>query len=390
MTMHHSFKNPDFSIAMLGGGQLGKMFLAEARRLDIKINVLDPNPEAPARKGADFFKKGDFKDYDTVINFASGAGAIVIEIESVNVDALEELETRGIPCFPPSRVLRIIQNKGRQKDFFRDHEIPTSDYKKYKKLESLKIDISKGIRSLPFVWKIAEGGYDGFGVKIVRNQKDLDNLAKGECIVESLENIKKEIGVIVARDLNNKITSFPPVQMEFHNDTNQVEFVTCPADISRNLSQKCTEMAISVGQSLKTNGLLAVELFILENDKIVVNELAPRPHNSGHLTIEACNVSQFEQLLRCACQFPLSDIKLHSASVMANIIGRPDFEGPVKYVGLNDALKIDHAKLHLYGKTKTRPHRKMGHVTVIGKSIEEARKKAKEFKSLLLVQSEDL
>ena len=388
--MQYSFDNQDFSIAMLGGGQLGKMLLAEAGRLDIKINVLDPNSEAPAKKGANFFKKGDFKDYDTVIKFASDADAVVIEIESVNVEALEELENRGIPCFPPSRVLRIIQNKGRQKDFFKEHEIPTSDYKKFKNLESLKVDVLKGNKSLPFVWKIAEGGYDGFGVKIVKNLKDLDNLAKGECIVESLENIKKEIGVIVARDLNEEIIAFPPVQMEFHDDANQVEFVTCPAEISKNLSQKCTEMAISVGQSLKTNGLLAVELFILEDDKIVVNELAPRPHNSGHLTIESCNVSQFEQLLRCACQFPLSQVKLNSASVMANIVGEPGFEGLVKYVGLNDALKIDYAKLHLYGKTQTRPHRKMGHVTIISDSIEDARKKAKEFKSILLVQSKNL
>ena len=178
--------------------------------------------------------------------------------------------------------------------------------------------------------------------------------------------------------------------MEFHDDANQVEFVTCPAEISKNLSQKCIEMALSVGQSLKTNGLLAVELFILEDDKIVVNELAPRPHNSGHLTIESCNVSQFEQLLRCACQFPLSQVKLNSASVMANIVGEPGFEGLVKYVGLNDALKIDYAKLHLYGKTQTRPHRKMGHVTIISDSIEDARKKAKEFKSILLVQSKNL
>ncbi len=388
--MNHILSNKNFNISLLGGGQLGKMFLAEARRLDICINVLDPSPDPPARLGANHFKQGDFKDFDTVLKFCSKSNAVVIEIETVNADALEALEKRGIPCFPPSRVLRIIQNKTRQKTFFKDANIPSSPFAIYENLKSLKDSIFDGSQSFPFVWKISEGGYDGFGVKVIKNEKDTIDLPEGESIAESLVDIEKEIGVVVARDTNGKIRVFPPVEMEFHDNANQVEFVICPSDISEEISNKCSDLAIYVAESIGTHGLLAVELFISKKGEILVNELAPRPHNSGHLTIEACNISQFEQLLRCACKLPLSKIELLANAAMANLVGEPKHHGPVEFVGLNEALKVHQTTLHLYGKKQTRPFRKMGHVTATGKSIFDARKRTKEFKSLLKIQSRDL
>ena len=388
--MNHILSNKNFNIALLGGGQLGKMFLAEARRLDISINVLDPSPNAPARLGANHFLQGDFKDFNTVLKFCSGSNAVVIEIETVNVDALEALEKKGISCFPPSRVLRIIQNKTRQKTFFKDANIPSSPFASYENLKSLKHSISNGNQSFPFVWKISEGGYDGFGVKMIENEKDTLDLAEGECIAESLVDIEKEIGVVLARDKNGEIRVFPPVEMEFHDNANQVEFVICPSDISEEISNKCIDLAISVAESIGANGLLAIELFISKKGEIFVNELAPRPHNSGHLTIEACNVSQFEQLLRCSCELPLGEIELLTNAAMANLVGETDHHGSIEFIGLNEALKVHQTTLHLYGKSQTRPFRKMGHVTATGKSIFDAKERAKEFKSLLKIQSRDL
>tara|TARA_B110000858_G_scaffold105754_1_gene120987 strand:- start:8940 stop:10109 length:1170 start_codon:yes stop_codon:yes gene_type:complete len=387
--MNHILSNKNFNIALLGGGQLGKMFLAEARKLDICINVLDPSADAPAQLGANHFQQGDFKDFDTVFKFCSESNAVVIEIETVNVDALEALEKRGVPCFPPSRVLRIIQNKIRQKTFFKEKNISSSSFIIYKNLKSLRHSISNGSQSLPFVWKIGEGGYDGFGVKVIKNEKDTEDLLEGECIAESLVDIEKEIGVVLARDTKGEIRVFPPVEMEFHANANQVEFVICPSDISEEISNKCKDLAISVAESIEVQGLLAVELFISKKGEILVNELAPRPHNSGHLTIEACNVSQFDQLLRCTCKLPLGKIELLTNAAMANLVGEPGYHGSVEFIGLKDALQVHRTTLHLYGKSQTRPFRKMGHVTATGRNIIDARKRAKEFKSLLKIQSRD-
>ena len=385
--MNHILSNKNFNIALLGGGQLGKMFLAEGRRLDININVLDPNADAPSRLSANYFQVGDFKDYDTVLEFCSGMNAVVIEIESVNVDALQTLEKNGIPCFPPSDVLNIIQNKAKQKRFFRKKKFPTSNFESFSNLKALKEAIKNGQQKFPFVWKISEGGYDGFGVKIVKTEKDISKLDDGPCITESFVDIDKEIGVVVTRSLDGDISAFPPVEMEFHSNANQVEFVICPTEISDDLSKSCTEIALSVAESIGTFGLLAVELFILKSGEILLNEMAPRPHNSGHLTIEACNISQFEQLLRCACQLPIGKIELLSPAVMANIVGAENHNGPVEFIGLDKALSIPQTTLHLYGKSQTRPFRKMGHVTSTGKSVHEARERAQVFKSLLKIRS---
>ena len=368
--------NPKFEIALLGGGQLGKMFLAEARRMDIAVRALDPDPAAPCRLGAHHFEVGDFRDRDTVLNFARGAQAAVIEIESVNAEALEILEAEGIPCFPPARALRIIQDKVEQKAFYREHNLATSDFTIYDSAEALREAVNSGIQSLPCVWKLGQGGYDGFGVKVLREASDLADLPAGRCVAEDLVDIDKEIGVVVARDTDGNIESFPPVEMEFHPTANQVEYVVCPASLSDAQMNEASQLAQQCAEAYGIKGLLAVELFLTQSGEWLINEVAPRPHNSGHLTIEGCSVSQFEQLLRMASQLPMAPPIARDASVMANIVGAEGHTGDVHYEGLDVATRIPEAHIHIYGKAKTRPFRKLGHVTALGATVDDARSRA--------------
>ena len=368
--------NPNFEIALLGGGQLGKMFLAEARRLDVAVRTLDPDPEAPCRLGAHRFEVGDFRDRDTVLNFARGAQAAVIEIESVNAEALEILESEGIPCFPPARALRIIQDKVEQKAFYREQGLATSDFTIYDSSDALRLAVGQGKQSLPCVWKLGQGGYDGFGVKVLRNREDLNDLPDGRCVAEALVDIDKEIGVVVARGLDGNTENFPPVEMEFHPTANQVEYVVCPASISDKQQEEASQLARQCAEAYDIYGLLAVELFLTRSGEWLINEVAPRPHNSGHLTIEGCNVSQFEQLLRMAAQLPMATPTARGASVMANIVGAEGFSGEVHYQGLEQAARVPEAHIHIYGKAKTRPFRKLGHVTAIGEQVDDTRRRA--------------
>ncbi len=381
------FSNPEFEIALLGGGQLGKMVLAEARRLDIAVRVLDPSPDAPCRLGAKQFALGSFQDYDTVLQFAQGADAVAVEIESVNADALEALEAQGIPCFPQSHVLRIIQNKVAQKQFFADHDVPTSHFQSFDTKADLLTAIELGRCSFPFVWKLGHGGYDGFGVRIVRNAQDVVALANGACIAEALVDIACEIGVVVARTLDGKSRAFPPVEMEFHPTAHQVEFVVCPTSLPAEVVQEAEILAQRVSEAFNIHGLLAVELFYTKQGTWLVNEVAPRPHNSGHLTIEACPTSQFEQLLRCMCRLPLGDTVLKQPAAMANIVGASGHSGAVYYEGLDAAMQAPGTTFHIYGKAETRPFRKMGHLTAVGQNVDEARARAAAARDALTVRS---
>ncbi|MDG1252390.1 MAG: 5-(carboxyamino)imidazole ribonucleotide synthase [Schleiferiaceae bacterium] len=381
------FSNPDFQIALLGGGQLGKMILSEARRMDIAVRVLDPSADAPCRLGAQHFVQGSFMDFDTVMAFAEGAQAVAIEIESVNADALEALEAKGVPCFPQSHVLRIIQNKVAQKQFYADHGLPTSDFQRFSTLKELTQAIDLGRLAFPFVWKLGQGGYDGFGVSVIRIADDLAGLSEGECIAETLVDIGCEIGVVVARNKIGESQSFPAVEMEFHPTANQVEFVVCPSALPPEAIAEAEALALRVSEAFNAFGLLAVELFYTKSGQWLVNEVAPRPHNSGHLTIEACSTSQFEQLLRCMCGLPMGDSKLLHPAVMANIVGAEGFSGPVRYDGLSDAMRTPGTAFHIYGKAQTRPFRKMGHLTSVGRSVDEARARAAAARDALQVRA---
>ncbi len=387
MAAESPFSNPHVQVALLGGGQLGKMVLAEARRMDISVRVLDPSSDAPCRLGAERFEVGSFQDYDTVVSFAQGASAVGIEIESVNADALETLEQQGIPCFPPSRVLRVIQDKVRQKEFYATQGLPTSDFTRYESLSALRSAVTSGQQSLPFVWKLGQGGYDGFGVSIVRTMDDLNTLSEGICIAESLVPIATEIGVVVARNSAGDVACFPPVEMEFHPVANQVEFVVCPASLPAESLAQAEALAVQVAEAFDTLGLLAVELFYTTDGHWLVNEVAPRPHNSGHLTIEGCSTSQFEQMLRAMCELPFGDTSLRQPAVMANIVGAEGFSGPVRYEGLDQALQTPGTAFHIYGKSQTRPFRKMGHLTAVGATVNEARARAAAARDALHVKA---
>lgn len=378
----------DFKLGILGGGQLGKMLLADTRKFDIQTLVLDPSEEAPAQFGCNAFYKGSLMDFDTVYQFGKMADLLTIEIENVNLDALDKLEAEGIPVFPSPKTLRLIQNKGKQKDFYVSHHIPTSAHQRFAGLDDLKETLEKDRLQFPFVWKCAQFGYDGNGVKIVRSAIDLMHLPDVECIAEEMVAFKNELAVIVARSVSGEVKTYPVVEMEFHPEANQVEYVICPARIDEKVALKATETALKVSESFNHVGLLAVEMFQTQNDEILVNEVAPRPHNSGHYSIEASYASQFENHLRAILDLPLGNTDSKVAGIMVNLVGEEGFSGPVVYQNISDIMAIDGVTPHIYGKRETRPFRKMGHVTIVNEDMAKARKIAEEVKNTIRVISE--
>ncbi len=372
-----------FRLGVLGGGQLGKMLLSETQKFDIFTVILDSSMQAPCAQICNEFHQGDLMDYETVYNFGKKVDLLTIEIEHVNINALLKLEEEGLKIYPQPSVLQIIQHKGRQKDFFVKNNVPTSPHKRFFSLKELK----KVEFDFPFVWKSAQFGYDGTGVKIVKNKTDLISLSDTECIVESLIPFKNELAVIVARNNNDEIKTYPVVEMEFHPEANQVEYVICPARVSDEVAKKAREIALKVAESFKHVGLLAVEMFQTENDEILVNEVAPRTHNSGHYSIEASYTSQFEQHVRSILNLPLGNTASKVAGIMVNLVGAEGFSGNVVYEGMEDILKMDGVTPHIYGKKETRPYRKMGHVTIVNNNLEEARKVAEKVKNTIRVIS---
>lgn len=380
-----NYFSSDFKLGILGGGQLGKMLLAEARKFDIQTYILDPSKDAPSQFGASQFFTGDLMDYTAVYEFGKKVNLLTIEIENVNLDALDKLEAEGLPVFPSPKTLRLIQNKGVQKDFYVANSIPTSKHKRFENLDSLKSAIDS--LTLPFVWKCTQFGYDGNGVKVVRSNSDLDNLPNVECIAEEMVPFKNELAVIVARSASGEISTYPVVEMEFHPEANQVEYVLCPARIEDKVAQKAREIALKVSKAFNHVGLLAVEMFQTENDEILVNEVAPRPHNSGHHTIEASYTSQFENHLRAILNLPLGNTANKVAGIMVNLVGEEGFSGPVTYQNIEKIMAINGVTPHIYGKRETRPFRKMGHVTIVNEEMAEARKIAEEVKNSIRVIS---
>ena len=382
-----NFFSSQFKLGILGGGQLGKMLLYNTRKFDIYTSVLDPSDEAPCKIASNEFYKGDLMDFDTVYNFGKHVDVLTIEIENVNVEALKKLEREGIKVYPSAKTLETIQNKAKQKLFYVDHNLPTAEFSRFAYKHEIITAIEHESLSFPFVWKSAQFGYDGNGVKIVRNDSDLKSLPNVECITEKLVPFKNELAVIVARNVKGHVKVYPVVEMEFHPEANQVEYVICPARISKEVALKAELIALKASAAFKHVGLLAVEMFLTKDDQILINEVAPRPHNSGHHTIESSYTSQFEQHIRAILDLPLGNTKSKVGGIMVNLVGAEGFEGDVVYQNIEEIMEMDGVTPHIYGKKQTRPFRKMGHVTIVHKDINEARKIAEEVKKKIKVIS---
>ena len=382
-----SFFSTHKTLGILGGGQLGKMLLYTTRKWDIKTYVLDPSEEAPSKVACDYFEVGDFKDYETVYDFGKKVDVLTFEIEHVNLDALKQLEKEGVQVYPSAATLELIQNKSTQKDFYLANNIPTAPYQNFKNLEQLKTAVQNNSLNIPFVWKSALMGYDGNGVSVVRNQEQLKALPDVVCLAEDLIPFTHELAVIVCRNPSGKVVAYPTVEMEFHPEANQVEYVLCPTRLGEDVTEKAQIIALQVSESFKHVGLLAVELFLTETGEILVNEVAPRPHNSGHITIETSYTDQFEQHIRAILDLPLGNTENKVSGVMVNLVGTENHSGAVYYEQMNTILAMPGVIPHIYGKKDTRPFRKMGHVTIINENLEEARKIAEDVKKTIQVIS---
>jgi 5-(carboxyamino)imidazole ribonucleotide synthase len=370
-------------LAILGGGQLGKMLIQEAVNWNTQIHVLDPDKDAPCKHLAASFTCGSLQDFDTVVSFAKDSDVVTIEIEHVNVDALEHLEKQGKNVYPQPALLRMIQDKGLQKQFYRKNNIPTADYV----LVENKHEVTSHVAAFPFMQKLRKGGYDGKGVTPLRNENDLEKAFDAPSVLEKFVDFQKEISVIVARNASGEIKSFPVVDMDFNPEANLVEFLFSPADISPDVEMKAQHIAQEVARHLEIVGVLAVEMFVTKDNQVLVNEIAPRPHNSGHQTIEGNYTSQYEQHLRAIFNLPLGSTDIIQPSVMINLLGEKGFEGEAVYEGMEHCLNMEGVYIHLYGKKITKPFRKMGHVTVLNKDLNVARKLANEVKTSLKVKA---
>lgn len=370
-------------LGILGGGQLGRMLIQEAISYDVHVHIMENEDEAPSSRIANSFTKGDITNYDDVIAFGSDKDVITVEIENVNIQALYELERQGVKVYPQPRVLEIIKDKGTQKEFYKNNNIPTSDFKLLP--ENPTLDVLRS--NIPFVNKLRTGGYDGKGVQIIQSEQDLKNCFTAPGIAENLVPFEKELSVIVARNKRGETAVYPTVECEF-NEANLVAYLFSPADISQNIEKKAYDVAIDVINKLEMVGILAVELFLTKDGEILVNEVAPRPHNSGHHTIE-CNVtSQFEQHMRAVMNMPLGSTEMIRNGVMLNLIGSEGHTGKAVYEGLEEILNYPGVHPHIYGKENTKPFRKMGHITVSAGNMEEAKSIASKIKNSIRVVSQ--
>ena len=372
------------NIGILGGGQLGRMFIQEALNFDAHIHIVDPDINAPCSKIAHSFQVVDLMDYDTVYAFGKNKDVVTIEIEHVNVDALDQLAKEGIPVFPQPAVIRLIQDKGLQKEFYATHNIPTADFR----LINTAKELNDHVSYLPFVQKARKGGYDGKGVQTIQSVADFEKGFDTPSVLESFVDFEKELSVIVARNQNGEIVSYPIVECEFSAEANLVEFLFAPAAVREAIEEKSRAIAEDIISKLDMVGILAVELFLTKSGEVLVNEVAPRPHNSGHQTIEANFTSQYEQHFRAILNLPLGSTRPLAASVMVNLLGEKGFSGKAKYKGLENVISWEGVFPHLYGKENTKPFRKMGHVTIVNESLSEAKKIAQQVKQTLQVIAE--
>lgn len=371
----------NFKLGVLGGGQLGRMLLQPCSQFNVMTRMIDPDPDAPCAKMAQEFVNRSIQDYDTVYEFGKKCDLITIEVENVNTRALKKLEEEGIPVYPQPRVIDIIKDKRLQKQFYRDHHIPTAEFV----LVEDKEDITRHADFLPAFQKIGVGGYDGGGVQRLNSSDDLKKVLEGPGLLEKLVNIKKELSVIVARTPSGEVTSFPAVELVYHPEHNLVDYLMSPADISTATEEAARQLAEKVITDLDMVGILAVELFLTPEDQLMVNECAPRPHNSGHQTINANHVSQYEQHLRSILDLPLGDTSLKCPSAMVNLLGEDGYKGEAIYDGIESLLKINGVNLYLYGKRYTRPFRKMGHITITSADKSELAGRVEEVKQKIRV-----
>lgn len=378
------YLQPDkIRIGVLGGGQLGRMMIQNAINLNLPICCLDPDTNAPCKHIATEFSVGSLQDYDTVYAFGADKDIITIEIENVNVAALKQLQSEGKKVFPQPEIIEMIQDKGLQKIFYQQHGIPSPAFFLVKD----KSEIPQHASSFPFFQKMRKGGYDGKGVVKLRSVDSLDAAFDAPSVLESLVDFEKEISVIVARNERGDISCFPATEALFNPEANLVEFLFSPATITNSVEQQANDIAIKLAKELKIVGILAVEMFVTKDGTVLVNEIAPRAHNSGHHSIEGNVTSQFEQHIRAICNLPLGDTSITRPAVMINLLGEKGHEGAAQYVGLEEALAQSGVYVHLYGKAITKPFRKMGHITVVDKDLSVATTKAKALMNLVKIIS---
>lgn len=379
--MAKTWYGKQLQIGVLGGGQLGRMLIQAANSLDIQLHMLDPDPDAPCAQIAYSFQVGSLTDYQTVMNFGQNKDLLTVEIENVNTEALKALEQQGVKVFPQPHILELIRDKGLQKQFYIDHKIPTAPFVFY---QTPQDDLPF---EFPVVHKLRTGGYDGKGVQIIQHPSELQSSFQEPSIIEACIPFEKELSVIVARNQDRQTNCFAVVECEFNPEANLVEFLFSPAAVSPEIEKQAQAIAIDIIEKLDMVGLLAVEFFLTKEGELLVNEIAPRPHNSGHHTIEIARCSQFEQHLRAILNLPLANTELHSAGAMLNLIGEKGHTGSVYYEGLEEVLKLPGVHPHLYGKSQTKPFRKMGHVTISAAHMQEVRRLAQIVKETIRVVS---
>lgn len=368
-------------IGVLGGGQLGKMLCQYASKMGINLHILEKDDSFPAVAVSNQVTYGDFKNFEDVYAFGQSMDVVTVEIEAVNTDALHKLVEEGKEVYPQPHILDTIKNKGHQKTFYESNKLPTSRFQLFDGAHQVREAVIRGEWTLPFVQKSQTDGYDGQGVKIVRTENDLNELLDVPCLLEDLVDIDREIAVIVARNVSGEVAVYPAVEMEFHPTANLVEFLFSPSTLTESQEADAKAIATSVAETFGIVGLLAVELFLTKSGEILINEVAPRPHNSGHHTIEANTTSQYEQHVRAIADLPLGNTDLLAPAAMINLLGAEGSKGPTAYENTSECLAVEGAHFHLYGKAMSKPYRKMGHVTVVDKDLDKAKEKARYVKS---------
>ncbi len=379
-----SDKSPNQILGVLGGGQLGRMLIQSAINYNQDIHILDPDPNAPCKDIAQKFQVGSLKDFDTVMSFGEGCDVVTVEIENVNTDALQALAHKGKKVFPQPHILKLIQDKREQKKFYQENGIPTAEFI----LTENRAEVKANSDFLPAVNKLGKEGYDGRGVQILRDNEDLENAFDAPGLLEKLIDFDREIAVTVSRNENGDLIAYPAVECAFHPTANLVEFLFAPAQIDNQIEERAKEIAKAVILKLDMVGILAVEMFVTKEGDVLVNEIAPRPHNSGHHTIEANYTSQFEQHLRSVMNWPLGNPDLRCPAAMVNLLGEEGHTGEVMIEGKEEALNETGVYIHMYGKKVTKPFRKMGHVTVLDDNVDNLKKRAQRIKELIKIKAQ--
>lgn len=371
-------------LGVLGGGQLGRMLIQAAIDLNVYIKVLDPSAEAPCKAYAHEFVQGSLQDFDTVVAFGQDVDILTIEIEKVNTDALAALKAQGKKVYPDPSIIKLIQSKCAQKQYYLDQGLPTSPFRLLENAASIKDHLDM----LPAVQKLDRDGYDGRGVQVLKTEEDLPKAMDAPGLLEAFVPFEKEIALIIARNAKGQIKTFPIVEMVFHPVHNLVEYLFSPAEVSQQQYEEAEDIARRLVEGLDFVGLLAIEMFVGKDGEILINEIAPRPHNSGHQSIRGNLTSQYEQHLRAILGLPLGDTDILSPSAMVNLLGADGYKGKAVYKGIENLLAIGGAYPHIYGKAETKPFRKMGHVTILAEDLEQLKEKVKQVKESVEVISE--